>query len=70
LAGRQTGGLRRLRDGPAALRDAFNQEVSTLRRQPRILVDVHLGLRTGRWRLATNSFPAPLQMNNLRSSHN
>jgi len=59
LAGRQTGGLRRLRHRPAVLRDPFNQEELTLRRQPRILVDVHLGLRPGLLVLGNQQFPSP-----------
>ena len=42
-AGRHSGGLRRLRHAPALLRDSFHQQESTLRRQPRILVNVHPG---------------------------
>ena len=42
-AGRQSAGLRRLRHAPALLRDSFHQQGSTLRRQPRILVEAHPG---------------------------
>jgi hypothetical protein len=59
LTPRQPGAARRLRDTPALLCDAFNQEGSALRRQPRILVDVHLGLRRGLPMVGNQQFPRP-----------
>ena len=70
-AGRQSGGLRRLRHAPALLRDSFYQQESALRRQQRILVDVHPGgppiMSVS---VPTHSLTGFPRMNNLRSSYN
>ena len=52
-------GLRRLDDAPARLCNALDQQESTLRRQPRILVDVHSGLRPGLPMVGNQQSPRP-----------
>src|SRR5208282_3209679 len=69
-AGGQSGGLRCLRHRPALLCDALDQQESTPRRQPRILVEVHPGgLPIKPVSLATHSLTGFPRMNNLRSSY-
>src|SRR5215472_13470541 len=56
---RSTRDLSRLRDAPARLCNASDQQESTLRRQPRILVDAHSGLRPGLPMVGNQQFPRP-----------
>ena len=67
---RQTGGQRRIGNLPTLCFDPQNHQESTLRRQPRILMDVHPGLRhrVG-WRRNPSLTPQT-QMNNLHSFDN
>ena len=59
LPHRDPRGLRRLHDAPTRLCNALDQQESTLRRQPRILVDVHSGLRSGLPMVGNQQFPRP-----------